>query len=109
MKNNTAMNEVNSFLKLYNRFCQNIDKYNGLFELNEQLLESIKNEQQFVNEFSEEDLHNKPGSNFVQRKLSNVKIDLSQLIQQCKNHSGYNALIGAELGMETMTFNLYHN
>ncbi len=91
--------EVVDFLNRYNSFCKNIDKYNSIFELNDNLLTSVKGEDNFINNLKLEEVATE-GSSFAEKKLKNVKTDLSQLIQQCKNHARYNVFIGTELGIE---------
>ncbi len=101
--------EVSEFVKLYNRFCLNIDRYNSLFELNEPILTQVKSESYFVNHFNEVNTTDGLELNFALKKFSNIKTDLTYLIQQCKNNVAYTAFIGAELGMETVVYNFYSN
>lgn len=102
-------NEVNEFVKLYNRFCHNIDRYNSLFKLNEGMLTEIKYEAQFVNNFKPALCEAPSEANFALKKFRNIKTNLTHLMQQCKNNVAYTALIGAELGMEKVVYNFYSN
>jgi hypothetical protein len=89
------------FLLLAAKFCNKIDKYARLLDLNGNEVEELKDDNRLFNYvFENSDDYGSFTESFSKHKIQNMRINLSHLAQCCKNSKRYTVEIGRDLGIE---------
>jgi len=92
--------EEYDFLLCSARFCEKIDRYSGLLNLNQAEVNAYKNENDLFNYvFANNSSYGSLAESFVRYKMGSMQELFYDLVSKCRSSRNYTWQIGAELGI----------
>jgi hypothetical protein len=99
-----------NFIVSSDNFCNNIDKYSSVLNVNPVFLTAYKEENQLlIYVFNNAGKYSSYAESFIQYKTQKMRPSFAELATACKNSSNYNMTIGEELGLEIPVYAFGYN
>ena len=85
------------------KFCEKIDRYSGLLNLDPEEVQSYKSETELFNHiFANKAAYGTLAESYIRYKIGNMQSLFYDLVSKCRNNRNYTGSIGADLGILTI-------